>query len=177
MLLSVIGIIMVVDLHCDFALNLLNFVIPYESFFIPLFIFISGYFNKVDDRTDLKGYLKRKAKKLLLPYLVMSILMFWLEWAINSYKFGSLQPVTQETLLLPFVNVITVGYPVLLMSPMWYVIAFFGVTLVYAVLKNSLEANGTVLLLYPFSACLISWLYGVPRHLRTVRYSFFCCFR
>ncbi|MBR3247179.1 MAG: acyltransferase family protein [Clostridiales bacterium] len=136
MLLSVIGIIMVVDLHCDFALNLLNFVIPYESFFIPLFIFISGYFNKVDDRTDLKGYLKRKAKKLLLPYLVISILMFWLEWAINSCKYGSLQPVTQETLLIPFVNVITVGYPVLLMSPMWYVIAFFGVTLVYAVLKK-----------------------------------------
>lgn len=136
MVLSVIGIIMVVDLHCDIALNFLNTFIPYESFFMPLFIFISGYFNKVDDKTDLGAYIKKKGKNLLLPFVIIGFVMFWLEWAINSYKCGVLQPITQETLVVPVLNVFTVGYTGLLASPMWFVTSLLLVTVVYAVLKK-----------------------------------------
>ena len=62
MVLSALGIIMVVDLHCGISLNLLNSIIPYESFFMPLFVFISGYFNKVNEKTDLSTYFKKKCK-------------------------------------------------------------------------------------------------------------------
>ncbi len=137
MVLSALGIIMVVDLHCNISINLLNSFIPYESFFMPLFIFISGYFNKVDEKTDLGAYVKKKGKSLLIPFVVIGVVMFWLEWAINSYKFGAVQPLTAETFILPVVNVFTVGYPVLLTSPMWFVPSLLLVTLVYAVLKKA----------------------------------------
>lgn len=137
MVLSALGIIMVVDLHCDIALNLLDTFIPYESFFMPLFVFISGYFNKVDGKTDLTAYVKKKGRTLLLPFVVIGFIMFWLEWIINSYKFGAVQPITQETLIIPAVNVFTVGYPVLLTSPMWFVPSLLLVTLVYAVLRKA----------------------------------------
>ena len=130
MVLSALGIIMVVDLHCAIPLNLLNSIIPYESFFMPLFVFISGYFNKVNEKTDLSTYFKKKCKTLLLPYVVIGFIMFWFEWAINSYKFGAIQPITEESLFLPVVNAFTVGYPVLLASPMWFVPALLNIGVV-----------------------------------------------
>ena len=138
MVLSALGIIMVVDLHCGISLNLLNSIIPYESFFMPLFVFISGYFNKVNEKTDLSTYFKKKCKTLLLPYVVIGFIMFWFEWAINSYKFGTIQPITEESLFLPVVNAFTVGYPVRLASPMWFVPALWLVTLVYALLRKAI---------------------------------------
>lgn len=138
MVLSALGIIMVVDLHCDISLNLLNSIIPYESFFMSLFVFISGYFNKVDENTELSTYIKRKCKTLLLPFIIIGFIMFWFEWAINSYKFGAVQPITEETLFLPVVNVFTVGYPVRLASPMWFVPSLWLVTLVYAILRKAI---------------------------------------
>ena len=41
MLLSAIGIFMVVDHHTWTALNLFGDFIPYNSFFMPMFVFIS----------------------------------------------------------------------------------------------------------------------------------------
>ena len=147
MVLSALGIIMVVDLHCGISLNLLNSIIPYESFFMPLFVFISGYFNKVNEKTDLSTYFKKKCKTLLLPYVVIGFILFWFEWAINSYKFGAIQPITEESLFLPVVNAFTVGYPVLLASPMWFVPALWLVTLVYALLRKAIGKKWNSLIL------------------------------
>lgn len=44
--LQAIAIIMVVDSHVGLPLNLLNNVIPYNAFYMPLFVFISGYLFK-----------------------------------------------------------------------------------------------------------------------------------
>ncbi|MBO4650351.1 MAG: acyltransferase [Clostridiales bacterium] len=138
MVLSAIGICMVVDLHCDNAIGLMTAFLPYESFFLPMFIFISGYFNKVDNRTDLFAYLKKKTKRLLVPYFLIAFATIFLEWAINSIKFGVAQPFTMENICVPIINIFTVGYPVLLSSPMWFVTALFLVQLVYALIKKPL---------------------------------------
>ena len=53
MLLSAIGIFMVVDSHTFTAFNILGDFLPYNSFFMPMFVFISGYFNKVNNSTNL----------------------------------------------------------------------------------------------------------------------------
>ena len=60
MVLSAIAIIMIVDAHAQNALGLFAGLIPFNSFFIPLFVFISGYFNKVDSKTDLTEYIRKK---------------------------------------------------------------------------------------------------------------------
>ena len=51
---------MVVASHCDRALNLLNDIFPYTSFFMPMFMFISGYFFKDENVCNIKLYLKKK---------------------------------------------------------------------------------------------------------------------
>ena len=99
MVLSAIGIIMVVDLHSNFALNLFNSSVPYTSFFMPMFVFISGYFNKVDDKTDLKAYVRKKIRSLLVPYIAIVFATFWLQWALNCIKFGTLQPITIDDII------------------------------------------------------------------------------
>lgn len=43
MLLSAFGIIFVLDSHCGAVLGFAR-LFPYDSFFMPMFVFISGYF-------------------------------------------------------------------------------------------------------------------------------------
>ena len=67
MILSAIGIFMVVDSHTFTCFNILGNFMPYNSFFMPMFVFISGYFNKVDSSTNLRTYLIKKIKSLIIP--------------------------------------------------------------------------------------------------------------
>ena len=76
MLLSAIGIFMVVDHHTFTALNLFGDYIPYNSFFMPMFVFISGYFNKVNSETQVFQYLVKRFKKLIIPCFIISLADF-----------------------------------------------------------------------------------------------------
>lgn len=136
MLLSAIGILMVVDHHTWITFNLFGDFIPYNSFFMPMFVFISGYFNKVDDSTDLAGYALKKLKTLLIPYMGISLLVFALQWLINLYKTGAAVGVPSGYLLYVLERVVTIGSSVSIAEPMWFVIALFGVLLVYALVKK-----------------------------------------
>jgi len=136
MLLSAIGILMVVDHHTWITFNLFGDFIPYNSFFMPMFVFISGYFNKVDDSTDLAGYALKKLKTLLVPYMGISLLVFALQWLINLYKTGAAVGVPSGYLLYVLERVVTIGSSVSIAEPMWFVIALFGVLLVYAPVKK-----------------------------------------
>ena len=44
--LEAIAIIMVIDDHTGRHIDILSNVFPYNSFYMPLFVFISGYFYK-----------------------------------------------------------------------------------------------------------------------------------
>lgn len=70
MILSAIGIVMVVDCHAGSSLGLGTLFFPYNSFFMPMFMFISGYFvsHKRCVEEPLK-YIYRKVTTILLPYL------------------------------------------------------------------------------------------------------------
>lgn len=70
MILSAIGIIMVVDAHSWTSVSIFNSVFPYNSFFMAMFLFISGYFFNIEKNLQHPLiYLRRKTKKLFLPYL------------------------------------------------------------------------------------------------------------
>lgn len=64
LLLSVIGIILVVLSHTKNTINLFGDIFPYGSFFMPMFIFISGYFYKNDNSPlwGKEGYICKKIK-------------------------------------------------------------------------------------------------------------------
>ena len=138
MLLSALGIFMVVDHHTFTALNILRDFIPYNSFFMPMFVFISGYFNKVDNKTALLPYTKKKVKNLLVPYLGISVAVFCLQWLINLIKLGHVEPLPSGYLTYMLERVITVGAPIPVCTPMWFVTALFATLMIYAILKKLL---------------------------------------
>ena len=140
MLLSAIGIFMVVDHHTFTAFNIFGDFLPYNSFFMPMFVFISGYFNKVDGTTDLWQYLWKKIKTLLVPYIGLSLTVFGLQQLINYIKLGSeMTPLPDGYLSYVLRRVATTGSFGAIAEPMWFVIALFATLMVYAVLKKFLS--------------------------------------
>lgn len=138
MVLSALGIFMVVDHHTFTALNLLGDYIPYNSFFMPMFVFISGYFNKIDSSTNLWAYVRKKLKTLLLPYLIVSLFVFCLQWLISWFKTGEIPVYPSGYLAYVLDRIITVGSPFMIAEPMWFVIALFSLLFAYSILKKLL---------------------------------------
>ena len=139
MLLSAIGIFMVVDHHTFTAFNILGDFLPYNSFFMPMFVFISGYFNKVDGNTNLWTYLLKKIKTLLIPYVGLSLTVFGLQQLINYIKLGSEMDALPDGYFNYVVKrVVTTGSFGAIAEPMWFVIALFATLMIYAVLKKLL---------------------------------------
>ncbi|MBQ6024064.1 MAG: acyltransferase family protein [Lachnospiraceae bacterium] len=139
MLLSAIGIFMVVDHHTFTAFNILGDFLPYNSFFMPMFVFISGYFNKVDASTNLWSYFVKKVKTLLVPYIGLSFTVFTIQQLISYIKLGNeMTPLPSGYLSYVLNRIITVGSYGVIVEPMWFVIALFFTLIVYAVLKKFL---------------------------------------
>ena len=139
MVLSAIGIFMVVDHHTFTALNLFGSLIPYNSFCMPMFVFISGYFNKVDGSTNLLRYIAKKLKTLMLPYIGLSLLVFAVQQLLNLIKTGESPSIPSGYLTYVFDRIITVGTFGSIAAPMWFVIALFSVLVFYAIIKKLLS--------------------------------------
>lgn len=73
-LLSALGMFFVVDGHLNNSYLDIGGLFPYYSFHMPLFAFISGYFYKPGSEDGLWGYARRKALRLLGPYMVYNLL-------------------------------------------------------------------------------------------------------
>lgn len=139
MLLSAIGIFMVVDHHTFTAFNILGDFLPYNSFFMPMFVFISGYFNKVNNSTNLLTYFMKKIKTLLVPYIGLSLTVFAVQQLINFIKLGSeMDALPSDYLSFVLKRIVTVGSFGAIVEPMWFVIALFATLMIYAVLKKFL---------------------------------------
>ena len=139
MLLSAIGIFMVVDHHTWTTFNLFGSFIPYNSFFMPMFVFISGYFNKVNSSTNLGAYILKKIKTLLVPYLGISLFVFLVQQMINWFKLGEAPVIESWYLSYVLERIVTVGSFASIADPMWFVISLFATLVVYAVLKKLLN--------------------------------------
>lgn len=139
MVLSAIGIFMVVDHHTFTALNMFGDFIPYNSFFMPMFVFISGYFNKVDGSTNLLKYFVKKLRTLLLPYLIVSLIVLALQELLNWIKLGETPSIPSWFYGYALERIVTVGAFTPIATPMWFVISLFSVLIVYALLKKLLS--------------------------------------
>ena len=136
MVLSFLAIIMVVDAHCGSPLRLFTHIFPYNSFFMPLFVFISGYFFSPDKLSDLGGYIKGKFKRLIIPYYIYMFfycgILFILKHT-TPFCYGS-----RITLYNFFVSPWTDGERFTITNPSWFVPTLFLITVLYAVLRKIL---------------------------------------
>lgn len=73
MILSAIGIIQVVMCHLAPDVKLTGYIFPYTSFFMPMFVFISGYFYSVKKEEHIFKTIWEKFKKIMLPFLIINL--------------------------------------------------------------------------------------------------------
>ncbi len=122
-LLSALAIVMVVAGHAGYDILTVGGLFPYYSFHVPLFLFISGYFYREEEEKEPFLYVKKKAKRLLLPYftwnLVYGLLAFWLR---VFFGFSMGEPISPKSLFLdPFLN----GYQFIYNFAAWFVPVLF----------------------------------------------------
>ena len=69
--LEAIAILMVIDDHTGTHINILANIFPYNSFYMPLFVFISGYFYK---KQGVLKNIKNKIIHLFIPYIICTLI-------------------------------------------------------------------------------------------------------
>lgn len=155
MILSAIGIFMVVDSHTFTCFNIFGDFLPYNSFFMPMFVFISGYFNKVDSSTKLWPYFIKKVRTLLVPYTGISLVVFGIQQLINRIKLGDEMPGLPSGYFSYAIDrVLTDGSFAAIATPMWFVISLFATLMVYAILKKLLHRIWNSFLMFALFAAL-----------------------
>lgn len=136
-ILSAIGIVMVVSGHVGNKLNLFTEIFPYNSFFMPLFVFISGYFFKDKSTENIWLYIKKKCKNLLLYYFIWNILYGLIEWAIylSGVIEGTPEPATFSIYTIfrrPFID----GQQWGLFTPTWFIPMLFTVEITFLIIRK-----------------------------------------
>lgn len=118
---------MVIDGHSWLGIDLYNYIIPYNSFFMPMFVFISGYFLE-EKWDDYSSFILKKIKRLLLPYYLWNVLygmlIFFLTFFGVHYGTFSLKNL--------IVGQLFSGECFDINSPAWFVPTLFLVEIIYA---------------------------------------------
>ncbi|MBE5882339.1 MAG: acyltransferase [Lachnospiraceae bacterium] len=139
MILSALAIIFVVDAHAWSPLAVFTNFFPYNSFFMPLFVFVSGYFFSERNLEKPFRFLLHKAQKLLLPYyailfLVLLAMEVGRKIAPIGPKYGELVSL-KEFLINPFYKADLSS----LLTPGWFVPALFCVLLAWIIIRWGLN--------------------------------------
>lgn len=122
-ILSALAIVMIVAGHLGYDIMTVGGLFPYYSFHVPLFLFISGYFYREEEEEHPYRYVKKKAKRLLLPYFIWNLVYGLIAWglrAFGGYAMGD--ALSLKSLFLdPFLH----GYQFIYNYAAWFVPVLF----------------------------------------------------
>ncbi len=135
------------------------FSLSVHCFVIPLYFFLSGMTFKRNKFPSLWEFIKHRAKTLLLPYLMFS-LVTWVFWAIFNVVSHN-QVNLWNPLLQTFIAQGSGGFLVHNV-PLWFLPCLFVIEVLYYMIDKLPEwANVVVcILLSVLGACMISWWRG-----------------
>ena len=134
MLMTFFGILFMLDDHSGNFIGFFANLFPYNSFYMPMFFFISGYFyNPFNVKSNFKKYIKHKIKRLVFPFIAANLFTYFTVYVFNFF-FG-LQWKTHFSLneLLFFLSTGTV---IDLSSSTWFLISLFESLIVYAAIRT-----------------------------------------
>ena len=121
-ILSAIGIVLILLGHLDYGILTFGGLFPYYSYHVMIFVFVSGYFYKSDDEAHLLQFVLRKAKRLLLPYMIWNVLYGIIVMLMRRAGFGIGEEISLYNLFIaPFVG----GHQFGLNAPAWFIPALF----------------------------------------------------
>lgn len=122
-ILSALAMVMIVAGHADYNILTVGDLFPYYSFHVPLFMFISGYFYRQQEEEKPLAYLKKKIRRLLVPYFIWNLVYGLIAWALRAWGGFTLgELVTFKSLFIePFLH----GYQYLYNFAAWFVPVLF----------------------------------------------------
>lgn len=122
-LLSALAILMIVAGHAGYDILTVGGLFPCYSFHVPLFLFISGYFYRKEEEEKPLLYVKKKAKRLLLPYFIWNLVYGVVSLALRTFGgFSMGDGISLKSLFLdPFLH----GYQFIYNFAAWFVPALF----------------------------------------------------
>lgn len=136
-ILSALAIIFVVAGHADFGVFDVAGLFPYYSFHVGAFAFISGYFYKEENEKDIKSYIIKKAKHLLVPYYIWNIIYGVFTTVLRNIGFGIGNEITLKSLLLdPFLG----GHQYGLNFAAWFVPVLFLIEVMNIFMRKILDS-------------------------------------
>lgn len=128
--LEALIILMVIDDHVSTRIGILSSIFPYNSFYMPFLVFISGYFY---NKKSIGDYLIHKGKRLLIPYFLWNILGNSIAYILMSKGIVSWYGrINLQSLMYCFVN----GPLSSINGPSWFVIMLFQVSVLYNMIRN-----------------------------------------
>lgn len=157
MILSAIGIIQVVMCHLAPDVKLTGYIFPYTSFFMPMFVFISGYFYSVKKEEHIFKTIWEKFKKIMLPFLIINSCYGIINTILRNagiINYG--RDISLYTLFIqPFIN----NSQFVFNFPSWFIPAFFITYIVYLLihkLTSKIKLNEYILLLILMAGNMIA---------------------
>lgn len=147
-ILSALGMFFVVDGHLNNSYLDIGGLVPYYSFHMPLFAFISGYFYKKGSEDRLGAYTKKKVIRLLGPYMVYNLIYGLIAQGLHRAGFAFGGDLSLWNLLVePFIT----GHQFEYNLAAWFVPALFLVEMANVLLRRLLkrvDSGYAVFLLY-----------------------------
>ncbi len=133
--LYTLAIIMVIDDHCSARIGFMYSIFPYNSFYIPLFVFASGYFFK---NIPLIETVIRRTKRIFVPYILYDVVMIFLAYVIDiSFGLNWHRRVSAKTITKAFFDSPTTE----INGAAWFAIMIFWVSLVYSLLRKLIKQD------------------------------------
>lgn len=135
------------------------FSLTVHCFVIPLYFLLSGMTFKRNKFSTLGEFIKHRAKTLLLPYLMLS-LVTWVFWAVFNVVSHN-QVDLWKPLLQTFIAQGSGGFLVHNV-PLWFLPCLFIVEMLYYMIDKLPEWANIMccVLLSVLGACMISWWRG-----------------
>lgn len=135
------------------------FSLPIHSFVIPLYFFLSGMTFKRYKYPTLWEFIKHRAKTLLLPYLMFSLVTwaFWAIFRVVTHPGADIWGPLLQTFIAQ-----GSGHFLVHNVPLWFLPCLFVVEVIYYVVSKLPDwVNLTVsVILSIVGACMISWWRG-----------------
>lgn len=181
MILSALGIIFVIDDHSMCQIGAFTNLFPYDSFFMPMFVFISGYFFNQNSLTHKKEFFIKKFKNLFLPFFICNIIYGIL---VNILKYFGF---TNWGLKLNFHSIFIEPFQYAtafdLNGASWFVMMLFSVNISYFIIRiifnkiwNNFIFSIICISIGAISVYLCSKGYNTPKNLLLLKTMFFLQF-
>jgi len=133
-LLYALGIILVVAGHCNGGgFSIFYEYFPIYAFHLGLFVFASGYFYNPENENNIKNYIIKKIKHLLLPLYLWNIFYACLVYILKNFGFF---PDVVINLKSIFMDPILHGHQFVLNLGGWFIIPLFMIHIINILVRK-----------------------------------------